>query len=200
MRYRSARPEDCLDMTAAHARPISSRPRLSPTLSEEDFLAWYWLKAELIAFCRELGMPSGGDKATLSARVAARLGDRAPATVQPARQAAARNSAPQCLTLETVVVSGYRLSEQLRAFFVQHEGPRFRFNQALRDFFRDPAGRTLADAIALYRNAALAPGQPIGRQFEYNRHMRAYFEAHPDASMQQARQAWWDRRSSRKRD
>lgn len=187
-------------MAPAHARPISSRPRLSPTLSEADFLAWYWLKAELIAFCRELGMPSGGDKATLSARVAARLGDRTPVAVQPARQVAARNSAPTCLTLETVVVPGYRLSRQLRTFFVQHEGPRFRFNQTLRDFFREPAGRSLADAIALYRNAAFAPGQSIGRQFEYNHHMRAYFEAHPDASIQQARQAWWVRRGSRKRD
>ncbi len=173
------------------------RPRLCLYTPESEFLAWYWLKTELIAFCREVGLRTAGSKEELTARVAAFLGRReAPATHRGATSRS-QDTAPECLALQTVVVPGFRLSSRLRAFFEEHEGAGFHFNQALREFFREPAGRTLADALSLYRNSRTEPARPITAQFEYNRHMREFFDTHLGGSMKEARLAWWNKRNSR---
>ena len=174
------------------------RPPLRSTTSTSDFLAWYWLKAELIAFCREVGLSTSGSKEALTARIAAFLGGSPGPAPHLAEAPRSRDTAPASLTPQTVVVPGYRLSRRLRAFFEEREGPDFRFNQALRDFFREPAGRTLADALALYRSSRDEPARPIAAQFEFNRHMREFFQAHPDSSMEEARLAWWRKRNSRR--
>ena len=38
------------------------RPDLTPDLTAGSFAGWYWLKAELVAFCRTLGLPTTGAK------------------------------------------------------------------------------------------------------------------------------------------
>ena len=48
-----------------------TRPALSPELGADEFAAWYWLKHELQAFCRQQGWPASGSKAELMQRVQA---------------------------------------------------------------------------------------------------------------------------------
>ena len=121
-----------------------------------------------------------------------------PAAAARPRPRNAPAMAPAHLGLHTIVPPGMRMSARLRAFFVAHAGPAFHFNQALRDFFRAPAGRSLGDALALYHHSAEQATPTIAAQFEYNRHMRAYFDTHPQATMPEARQAWWALRAARK--
>lgn len=185
-------------MTETHQSFDVSRPKLCSSTPESEFLAWYWLKAELILFCRENELRTTGSKEELTERIAAFLGGRQELTYPPTKAAKFQHSVLECLTLQTVVTPGFRLSSKLRAFFNEHAGPNFHFNQVLRDFFREPNGRTLADALTLYRNSQMKSGQPIMAQFEYNRHMREFFDEHPGASMKEARLAWWHKRHSRK--
>ncbi len=173
------------------------RPQLNLYMPESEFLAWYWLKTELTQFCRNNGLRSAGSKEELTARVAAFLGGREAPSPHLGDASRSQDTAPECLTLQTVVAPGFRLSRKLRAFFEEHEGTGFHFNQALRAFFREPAGQTLADALNLYRNSQTEPAQPITAQFEYNRHMREFFDTNPQASMKEARLAWWHKRNSR---
>ena len=42
------------------------RPKLSNSLAYDDFLDYYWLKEELVVFCRNSSIPSGGAKKELS--------------------------------------------------------------------------------------------------------------------------------------
>lgn len=61
---------------------------------------------------------------------------------------------------------------------------KFSFNQALRDFFKDPPkDSTLQDALICYQTSLKIkkehPDQPIGKQFEYNQHMRDFFIVRP---------------------
>ena len=50
-----------------------TRVRLEPGMSVTEFTDYYWLKADLTRFARQLGLPSDGDKPELSARIERRL-------------------------------------------------------------------------------------------------------------------------------
>ena len=54
-------------------RVVGDRPELSRTLSAEVFRQWYWLKEELVQFCRDNGLPVSGGKTELAERIASYL-------------------------------------------------------------------------------------------------------------------------------
>jgi hypothetical protein len=133
-----------------------NRPLLTPDLTAEAFTAWYWLKKELQDFCSAQNWPTGGSKQDLKARVLAGLsGQPLPDTASKA----AKGAMPDSLTPQTVIGPGWRLNAALRGFFVAHTSPAFRFNQALRELFKNPQGQTLAQALAV-TEAALSRAQP----------------------------------------
>lgn len=171
------------------------KPALAPTLPPSEFNAWYWLKAELQAFCSQQGLPTTGSKEDLHKRVHTFLAGDPLEAVPPAP---ARQRLPAVLTPHTEIQPGWPLGPQLRAFFEQHVGPGFRFNQVLRDLFKAPHGNTLAHALALYR-ASLAHGAraPIARQFQFNQHMRDYFLAHPKGTRDEAIAQWEHKKRAR---
>ncbi len=173
-----------------------TRPELTPRLPADDFRAWYWLKAELADFCRANGLPASGSKEALAARIEARLSGADPHPPNAPRRPSGRM--PAELTGETAIGPGWRCSQQLRAFFERECGPGFRFNGALRELVARGDGTTLAQAVDLYRASLAAPPGEIEPQFEFNRHMRAFFAAHPGATPDQARAAWWDARNARR--
>ncbi|MDZ4672236.1 MAG: SAP domain-containing protein, partial [Phototrophicales bacterium] len=45
------------------------RPELTKNLSPENFRAFYWLKEELVAFCREHQISTAGSKIELTDRI-----------------------------------------------------------------------------------------------------------------------------------
>lgn len=178
-----------------HVLKIShmNRPLLTPDLPPETFSAWYWLKKELQDFCSAQHWPTGGSKQDLTARVMAGLSGRP----FPAWSAEVpKGIMPDSLTLQTVIGPGWRLNDALRGFFVAHTSPTFRFNQAMRDLFKHPEGRTLGQALAVYQASCMLDAAPIQRQFQFNQHIRDYFEQHPGATRAQALQAWQAKRQT----
>ncbi len=173
-----------------------TRPELTPELAADDFRAWYWLKAELAAFCRANGLPASGSKEALADRVEAWLAGTQPPAAGAVRQPSARM--PAALTADTPIGPGWRCSQPLRAFFERECGPAFRFNRALRELVARGDGTPLGQAVELYRASLAAAEGEIEPQFEYNRHMRAFFAAHPGATPAQARAAWWEARNARR--
>jgi hypothetical protein len=159
-----------------------NRPLLTPSLSPENFKDWYWLKKELQDFCSAQALFSTGSKEDLTARVLAHLSGKSLPAVPTSSPSVRRNPMPQSLMQDTVIGPGWRLNEDLRAFFVAHTSPAFRFNQALRDLFKNPQGHTLAQALAVYRSSLEQGPAPIQRQFQLNQHIRDYFAQHPDAT------------------
>ena len=164
------------------------RPVLHPHLEPNTFKAWYWLKAELQAYCRSHHLNASGSKAELMQRISSHL-DRSPQPTPAATHKPKRSLLPKILNVHTVIEPGWPLSKDLRDFFVAQVGASFRFNQALRDLFKNPQGETLADAVAIYARTQ-GQKQAIGAQFQFNQHMRDFFTKHPGASHQQALQAW----------
>ncbi|MBP7689929.1 MAG: hypothetical protein KA765_18570 [Thermoflexales bacterium] len=179
-----------------------TRPPLTCQLTADDFRSFYWLKAELLAFCREKGLSTSGAKTDLAERIALFLetGQRfAPAQVT---RRAASDPVPETLTRTTIIDANWRCGERLRAFFLQEIGPHFHFNGLMRDFIRQGAGQTLGAAIDAWQADQAAPHHEtnIAPQFEYNRFMRDFFKANPGRTRQYAIAAWQISKARRKSD
>lgn len=174
---------------------IKVRPALTAYLTADEFRAWYWLKSELVAFCRTEGLPTSGLKAEVRDRITAYLSGEA--LPEPKRRTKRAGAMPETFALDTVVGEGWRCSPKLGAFYRSVCGPGFRFNAAMRDFVHNGAGRTLADGIGVYEASKNQKG-PIAASLEYNQHMRRYFARHPNATREEAIAAWWEQRGQRR--
>ncbi len=176
----------------------AQRPSLTPAMSAEEFRAWYWLKEDLVAFCRAHDLSRAGLKREIEARICAYLSgsEKSKPRVQPRRAGVM----PREFALETIIGKGWRCSPVLGSYLRSVLGRSFHFNQAMRTFIHTAEGRTLRDACLLYQNS-VRPGAPkaaIPEQLEYNRHFREYFRDHPKATRDEAIAAWRRKRASRK--
>lgn len=168
----------------------TSRPPLTVELSEEEFLRWYWLKAELEAFARIIGVRASGSKQLLTARVAAALAGRLFEEPPPARRTQANQLAAPLLH-STVIPAGQRSSQVVRAWMREHIGPEFHFDAAMREFFAESDGtKTMQDAIDHFAATRHVGNKSIDSQFEYNRFTRAWHERHPDGSREELLEEW----------
>jgi hypothetical protein len=180
---------------------MSQRPALTSNLTVQEFKRYYFLKSELLGFCREYGLSSIGSKPDLNARIVTFLetGEVIKPTLSPRRSG---QSAAEELTLETVIWPGMTCNPALGAFFREHIGAGFRFNAAMRNFIHHGAGRSLKEGLEVWRDdqAERRAGRKdeILPQLEYNRHFREFFAANPDATRDQAIAAWWIKRGSPK--
>jgi hypothetical protein len=175
-----------------------SRPILAEKTSAADFRAYYWLKEELVMFCRGAGLSAAGSKQEIAERIVRFLENGQRET--PAPQAAKRSDKmPDQFTRETVIGLNWRCSEPLRAFFSAETGKPFKFNQVMRDLVKYGRGKTLGEALVTWKAANESPERTeIAPQFEYNRHTRAYYEAHPDATREDVIRAWKQLRAERR--
>ena len=168
----------------------AARPALSGDTTGAELQRWYWLKEELVAFARSRGISTAGGKAELTARIVAVL-DGHPVPAPPGRRA---DRGPQLrgpLSASDVIPPGQRCSQAVRAWFVEHAGPGFRFDEPLRTFFADADGtRTLGDALAHWHATRERGPSEIGRQFELNRFAREWHRNHPGGTRADALAAW----------
>lgn len=175
---------------------MESRPPLDASLSPEEFRAWYWLKDELVTFCRSNGLPVSGPKSGIADRIAAFLTD---GTIQrPPPRVARSGSMPETFTRETVIGDGWRCTRALRDWFVGELGRGFRFTGPVREILHNGSGRTLGDAADAWLATRHQTSDHIAPQLEYNRHMRSFFEANPDATRSEAIAAWHAHRAQRR--
>ena len=175
-----------------------SRPNLTKTLVSDDFMAYYWLKTELVSFCRTEGMPSSGSKGDLTERIRHYLET---GQIKKSVRKTTKTDMPDKFSRETVIGKNWRCSQSLRAFFEQEIGSKFHFNGVMRDFIKqDGVGLPLQAAIDCWHEAQQQPAseKEIGAQFEYNRHFREYFKQNPGATRQEAIAAWNEKKAKRK--
>lgn len=168
------------------------RPDLSPNLSEEEFRRWYWLKDELMAFARSLGIRATGSKELLADRVAAELGGRTFAEPEPERVAAGGTAQlREPVSAQTVIPRGQRCSQVIRYWFTGQVGSSFHFDGAMRHFFSATDGTdTLADALAFWHKSRSTSSTTIDAQFEYNRFTRAWHGENPTGTKEDLLVAW----------
>ncbi len=178
---------------------MTQRPDLKPDLRADEFIAYYWLKNELTAFCRTEGLATTGSKQELTQRIYDYLqtGKKSPASQKPRT----KTRMPKEFGRETVIEAGWRCSQNLRRFFEAEIGPQFHFDAAMRNFIlQDGIGKTLQEAIVMWKQERANPSgaKSIDGQFEYNRFIRAFFAENKNATLADAIAAWKTERSGKR--
>ena len=95
---------------------MNERPELNKELDAIAFRSFYYLKRELVSFCRKNGLPTSGSKAELTDRIA-----YVPDTGKVLKSSAKRKTAVTigALTEDTVIEPNIVCSEKRRAFFCE---------------------------------------------------------------------------------
>jgi hypothetical protein len=155
------------------------KPALRENMSVDDFSSYYWMKDSLVDFARRLGLPIGGDKPALTARIERRLRGLPDAPRTARNKAKGPRDSDHPLTRITQA-HNYRSDSRTRAFFEEQIGPHFHFTYHLNQYRRAHENLTYGDLIdewvAEYeRRKSSSYKAPIAHHGEYNRHIRDFF-------------------------
>ena len=126
---------------------MAERPDLSKEIDSTTFLSFYYLKKELIDFCRKNGIPTCGGKIEITQRIAHFL-DTGEIVAKKTMQS--RKSSIVTITKDTLIENDFVCSEKHRAFFKEQIGKGFSFNVAFQKWLKSNAGKTYDDAINAY--------------------------------------------------
>lgn len=174
---------------------MDTRPILSKAISLEDFQKFYWLKEELLTFCRQEGLSTQGGKLEIAARIEHFL------TTGQEKKAAKRSKpkstfdwSREALSDKTVITDNYKNTENVRAYFKQCIGPQFKFNVEFMNWMKANLGKTLGEAVSQYKtirsNAVNNHEKVISPQFEYNTYLRDFLKDNPECDRKLGIQLW----------
>lgn len=166
------------------------RPKLYIKLDGQTFRSFYYLKEELVAFCREYNIPTTGGKIELTDRIAHFLDTGEILEVSSTKK---KNIIAGTITEDTIIEENIVCSEKHRAFFVERIGKNFSFNVLFQKWLKSNAGRTYGEAIKAYYEIIEEKKKgksKIDKQFEYNTYIRDFFEDNKDRSLREAIICW----------
>ena len=169
---------------------MDKRPDLDKNIALKDFREFYWLKEELLAFCRIEGLHQSGGKLAVTERIDHYL--RTGEKLLPARKPATTGKSgfdwqTAELTTATIITDNYRNTRNVRKFFEEQIGKRFRFNVKFMNWMKSNAGKTLHEAVAAWleieqeKKSGKLPKE-IPPQLEYNRYLRDFLADNPGKS------------------
>ena len=169
---------------------MSERPDLDITLDGKTFREYYYLKEELVDFCRKHNLQAAGGKLELTDRIAEFLD-----TGKRSSETHIKRKSPSVveITLDTVIESNFVCSEKHRAFYKEHIGKSFSFNVLFQKWLKNNAGKTYRESIDAYYQILEDKKKnktTIDRQFEYNTYIRDFFTDNKDKNLEQAIKCW----------
>jgi hypothetical protein len=179
------------------------RPEIKEIETGEELKKWYWLKQELVDFCKLSQISYVGAKFEIIERIANALDNRIPQQ-QNLRHLNKPKSkfiwSKSKLEINTIITDSYTNGPNTRKFFKEHCGDRFHFSIPFMDFMKNNCGKTLQDAInewkrldKLSKDKNFKSEIPEGNQ--YNKYIRDFFEDNPKMTIIQARHFWKLKRS-----
>ena len=172
---------------------MNERPLLDKNLDSVSFREWYWLKEELVNFCRENGLPTSGGKTELTDRIALYLDTGEVKNCSPRKGRTGSQKLKSEIRLDSIIEPDFVCSEKHRAFFKEQIGNSFSFNVAFQKWLKSNAGKTYAEAVSAYheiRKSSTGGRKNIDRQFEYNTYVRDFFEHNRGRSLDDAIRCW----------
>jgi hypothetical protein len=179
------------------------RPRLNRNISVVDFRDFYWLKEELVEFCRQNGISSAGGKQEVADRIIVYLQTGiVKKDVPKKKNESTFDWRKSELNLDTEITDNYINSENVRAFMKREIGSHFRFNTAFMNWTKHNVGKTLKEAIAewkrIYELQSDKNNQTtISAQFEYNTYIRDFLADNHDKKLADAIKYWKIKRNQR---
>ena len=169
---------------------MNKRPDLTKELDGETFRSFYYLKAELVDFCRKNNLPVSGGKIELTNRITYFLD-----TGKVLKTSAKRKTAVSVgvITEDTLIETNMVCSEKYRAFFTEKLGKGFSFNVLFQKWLKSNTGKTCGDAINAYYQILEEKKNgktTIDKQFEYNTYICDFFSDNQGRSLEEAIICW----------
>ena len=173
---------------------MAERPKLEKGLDSEVFREYYYLKDELVEFCRKEGLQTTGGKIEITDRIAHYLktGERL-VSKKTHSQSTSYTKNIESLTLTSKIEPNFKCTEKHRAFFKQEIGEGFKFNVAFQKWLKENTGKTYQDAVCAYyeiQKLKQTKKTTIDRQFEYNTYIRDFFDDNKGKSLSEAITCW----------
>lgn len=169
---------------------MSERPKLDNNLDSSTFKEYYYLKEELIAFCRKNNLQITGGKLELTERIAKFL-DTGKRTYKI--HTARKTKIIDEITLDSTIEENFVCSEKHRAFFKQQIGNSFSFNVEFQKWLKGNSGKTYQNGVDAYYQILEDKKKnktTIDKQFEYNTYIRDFFDDNKGKSLEQAIKCW----------
>lgn len=180
------------------------RPNLDRNISLKDFNDFYWLKQELIAYCRTIGISTMGGKIEIAVRIRHYLstGEVIKHETRKIKTTSKFNWDKEALNRETIITDNYKNGKNVRSFFVREIGSHFAFNVIFMQWMRENVGKNLGDAITAWNSIYEMKKDKnfvseIDPQFEYNSYIRAFLKNNPELSVKDAMKYWKLKRAQR---
>ncbi len=180
---------------------MDKRPPLTIDISPKDFMDFYWLKEELIDFCRTHGLSGTGGKEEIAERIVYFL--KTGKELKETRPVSRKPSTGRLfIALNAPLTSNYNSGERVRDFFKQQIGSHFKFTVGFMRFCNENPNKTFSDAIDFWleehekkKDKNYKP--KISGQFEYNQYIRDIMADNEDLSLKDAIKCWKAKRSQR---
>jgi hypothetical protein len=169
---------------------MSVRPELNKKLDSDTFRSFYYLKEELIEFCKISGLPVSGSKIEIINRIAHYL-DTGEIS-QPISQTRVKVNIEE-ITDSSKIEENFICSEKHRAFFKEKIGRSFSFSVAFQKWLKNNAGETYAQAVEAYYMILEEKKKcktTIDKQFEYNTYIRDFFADNKGRTLKDAIKCW----------
>jgi hypothetical protein len=174
------------------------RPDIYKIETGAELKRWYWLKQELVDYCKQTQLSYVGAKFDILERIAIAL-DKGITKSEKQSQSTKPTSkflwAKSVLSLDTVITDSYTNGPNTRKFFKQHCGDKFHFSIPFMDFMKNNCGKTLNDAVYEWhrlneqkKDKNFKSEIPEGNQ--YNKYIRDFFADNPNLTIEQARHFW----------
>lgn len=184
---------------------MDKRPNLNRDISVKDFSEFYWLKVELVEFCRAQGLRTTGSKIEINKRIKYYLetGNKINGKIRNQRITQSKfDWQNEKLTTETIVTDNYKNTENVRIFFQHQIGQRFKFNVKFMNWMKANPGKTMKDAVEEwksidFKNKSQVKPKEIAPQFEYNRYLRDFLADNPNSKKEVGIKLWKIKKSLR---
>jgi len=184
---------------------MDKRPSLNKNISLKDFKDFYWLKEELLKFCKEEGLKKNGGKIELSERIEhfIKTGNRQLIKANSKHKSKSTfDWNNEKLSIETEITDNYKNTENVRKFFQQQLGKPFKFNVKFMNWMKANAGKTMKDAIKEWQRIKAEAksnikSKEIAPQFEYNRYLRDFMADNPNSKRELGIKCWKIKKSMR---
>ena len=168
------------------------RPILDDKLESKTFKEYYYLKEELVEFCRKYNLQSTGSKIELTDRICKYL-DTGEKTIN--KKSSRRTTITNEITLDTIIEENFVCSEKHRAFYKKQIGNNFSFNVLFQKWLKSNSGKTYKDSIDAYYTMVNIDNKEkiettIDKQFEYNTYIRDFFNDNKDKTLEDAIKCW----------
>jgi hypothetical protein len=168
-----------------------NRPNIDSKIDGDTFRSFYYLKEELVEFCRNNGLPTSGGKIELTDRISYYLDTGETLSIGITRRV--KPIFIGTINEESEIEANFVCSEKHRTFFKDKIGKSFSFNVAFQKWLKENTGKTYSQAISAYYKILEEKKKSkttIDKQFEYNTYIRDFFNDNKGYSLEDAIKCW----------